>query len=100
MIEMLKCREKIYNNKIKHFYSVAPKKIISHLSFSLIGANGSLLDFFVWSPAYERSIVCVFVVARGHSCISWPLTPPSAGVIAGSERGQWEQGIVSTEVAV
>ncbi len=50
MIEMLKCREKKYNNKIKHFYSVAPKKIIWRLSFFLIGANGSLLDFFVWSP--------------------------------------------------
>ncbi len=49
---MLKCREKNDNNKIKHFYSAAPKKIIWRLSFSLIGANGSLLDFFffVWSP--------------------------------------------------
>ncbi len=45
IIEMLKCRGK------KHFYSAAPKKIICRLSFSLIGANGSLLDFFfVWSP--------------------------------------------------
>ncbi len=53
MIEMLKCREKKLNanNKVKHFYSAAPKKIIWRLSFSLIGANGSLLDFFVWSPA-------------------------------------------------
>ncbi len=37
----------------KHFYSAAPKKIIWRLSFSLIGANGSFLDFFVWSPAIE-----------------------------------------------
>ncbi len=50
MIEMLKCREKNYNNKIKHFYSVAPKNIIWRLRFFLIGASGSLLDFFVWSP--------------------------------------------------
>ncbi len=36
MIEMLKCRvEKNYDNKIKHFYSVAPKKIIWRLSFFL-----------------------------------------------------------------
>ncbi len=49
MIEMLKCRKK-NDNKIKHFYSAAHKKIIWRLSFSLIGANGSLLDFFVWSP--------------------------------------------------
>ncbi len=40
------------NNKIKHFYSAAPKKIIWRLSFSLIGANGSLLNFFVWSPGH------------------------------------------------
>ncbi len=51
MIEMLKCRKKKKdNNKIKHFYSAAPKKTIWRLSFSLIGANGSLLDFLVWSP--------------------------------------------------
>lgn len=52
MIEMLKCRGKKLNNnnnKIKHFYSVAPKKIIWRLSFFLIGASGSLLNFFVWS---------------------------------------------------
>ncbi len=64
MIEMLKCREKKKNdNKIKHFYSAAPKKIIWRLSFSLIGDNGSLLHFFVWSPA----VCSVFLILQKSS---------------------------------
>ncbi len=56
MIEMLKCRDKnkmIIINKTL-FILRRPKKIIWRLSFSLIGANGSLLDFFVWSPALQK----------------------------------------------
>ncbi len=60
MIEMLKCRKKLNNNKIKHFYSAAPKNIIWRLRFSLIGAMAAYSIFFVWSPVWREPQIIKF----------------------------------------